>query len=428
MMIKNTILVVSLLFVGRLLAQDILSADNAVKLALENNYGIKISQNQIAVSENNASLLNSGYLPSLTGNAGTGVNLDNTEAAFSNGTVASLKGAESSRYNASLDLNYILFDGFGRKYDYQNFQEQKELTKLEVQETIETTIVQLFSVFYNVAQLEENVQILNQTLGISEDRLVRAKHRYEYGQGSNLDVLNATVDINNDSVSLLSAKKQLDAAKRDLNLVLGNSMTEEFSVDTNVSFNISLDREALFEKTKAKNITLLQAQKNIDISELSLKSNQSAYLPTVGLTGSYGWNRNNNNPVSFVAVSKNVGLSGGLSLSWNLFDGGSTSVQVSNAKIALESQELAMENALLTLERDFNNAWFNYQNKLNIYSIQEKNIISARNNFVRTEEKYKQGLVTSIEFRQAQLNLFDAEIKEIKPSMKPSIQSFNCYN
>lgn len=409
-MIKSTLLLVFLVGIGELSAQKQLSAEEAVKLALENNYGIKISKNQIAVSENNADILNSGYLPSLTGNAGVGANLDNTEATFADGSITTLTGAESSRYNASLDLNYTLFDGFGRKYDYKSLQEQKELTMLEAQETIENTIIQLFSIYYNVAQLEENLEVLNQTLGITKDRLVRAEYRYEYGQGSNLDVLNATVDINNDSINLISALQQLDNAKRDLNVVLGNTLTEDFKVDTAINFSSQLDREPLIEKAKIKNVAILQNKKDIEISELSLKSNQSAYLPTVGLTGAYGWNRNNNNQASFVSVVNNVGLSGGLTLSWNLFDGGSTMTNVSNAKINLETQQLQKESILLSLERDFNNAWYDYQNKLSIYFIQEKNIVSAQNNFTRTEEKFKQGLATSIEFRQAQLNLLNAEI------------------
>ena len=133
-------------------------------------------------------------------------------------------------------------------------------------------------------------------------------------------------------------------------------------------------------------------------------------MPTLGLTGTYGWNKNNNNAASFVAVSTSSGVSGGLSLSWNLFDGGSTITRVKNAKINLESQQLQKQQLQIQLERDFNNAWDDYHNKLNIYKLQEANIIKSQNNFNRTEEKFKIGQVNSIEFRQAQLNLLNAEL------------------
>ena len=103
-------------------------------------------------------------------------------------------------------------------------------------------------------------------------------------------------------------------------------------------------------------------------------------------------------------------LSGGLNLSWNLFDGGATITRVRNAKVNLETQQLQKENILLSIQRDFDNAWDDYMNKLEIYNIQEKNIITAQNNFDRTQEKFKIGQVNSIEFRQAQLNLLNTEL------------------
>jgi outer membrane protein len=402
-----------LLVVSQLFAQKhIITPNEAVSLALENNYGIKLANNQLETAKNNTSLLNSGYLPTITGNAGATYNIDNTEAEFSNGNVTILNGAESSRYNASVNLNYILFDGLGRSYDYKQLKEHYQLTELQARETIENTIFQLFTVYYSVAQLTENNLAIKQTLAISKDRLLRAQYQFDYGQSTKLNVLNAEVDINNDSINLINAKQQLINFKRDLNVVFGNILANDFDVDTTINFDVLYDKETLFESAKTRNIALLQIEKNIMISGYDIKSGKSAYLPTLGLTGTYGWNKNNNNAASFLAVSTNTGVSGGLNLSWNLFDGGRTITRVKNAKINLENQQLQKELLLINLQRDFNNAWDDYQNKLSIYKIQEENIITSQNNFDRTEEKFKIGQVNSIEFRQAQLNLLNAELSK----------------
>jgi outer membrane protein TolC len=390
--------------------QKILTPGEAVSIALDNNYGIKLANKNLEAAKNNASVLNSGYLPTITGNAGAVYNLDNTEADFSNGNVTVLNGAESSRYNASVNLSYVLFDGLGRSYNYKQFKEQYQLSELQVRETIENTIFQLFTIYYNVAQITENTLALEQTLGISNDRLKRAEYQFNYGQSTKLGVLNAEVDINNDSINLINSKQNLKNAKRDLNVVFGNAVTMDFDVDTNISFDALYNKEELFEKAKTRNTALLQIDKNIAISNYGVKSGKSAYLPTVGLTGSYGWNKNNNNAAAFLAVSINTGVSAGLNLSWNLFDGGSTITRVKNAQINLDNQLLQKELLLVNLERDFNNAWDNYQNKFNIYKIREDNIVTSKNNFDRTEEKFKLGQVNSLEFRQAQLNLRNAEL------------------
>ena len=402
---------ISIMFcINNLNAQQMLTKEEAVKLALDNNYDIKIANNNVQVAENNKSVLNSGYLPTVTGTAGATYNLDNTEAEFSNGNSTVLNGAESSRYNAGVSLNYTIFDGLGRHYNYKRLKEQYQLSELQARETIENTIVQLFSVYYNVAQLSENLETLDQTLLVTKDRLVRAEYQFDYGQNTKLEVLNAEVDINTDSINIINTKQDLKIAKRDLKLVLGETFTEDFNVETEVDFLLQFKKDSLFKKAKQRNVALLQTEKNIAISQLDIKSGKSAYLPTLGLTGSYGWNKNNNNAASFVTVSTNTGLSGALNLSWNLFDGGATVTRVRNAKVNLETQQLQKENILLSIQRDFDNAWDDYMNKLEIYNIQEKNIITAQNNFDRTQEKFKIGQVNSIEFRQAQLNLLNTEL------------------
>ena len=410
MNLRKIVFVFMSFYMTSITAQKLVSISEAIELALENNYGIKIISNNKEIAKNNAGVLNSGYLPTVTSSSGATFNRDNLEAEFANGESTALNGAKSSRYNASINLNYTLFDGLGRYYDYKRLKETYKLSELQARETIENTIAQLYVVYYNVAQVTENVTVLEKTLTVSKDRITRASYQFEYGQGTMLNVLNAQVDINNDSINLINAKQQLVNTKRDLNVVLGNVISSEFRGDTTIDFKLDIDQNDLANKVKSNNVNLLQLDKNIMINTFIVKANKSGYLPSLGLTGSYGWNKGNNNAASFVAVSTNTGLSGGLSLSWNLFDGGATATRVTNAKIELENRSLEKESMVIDIERNFNNAWDDYQNKLTIFQVQENNIITSTNNFNRTQEKYKLGQATSIEFRQAQLNLINSEL------------------
>tara|TARA_Y100000385_G_scaffold74023_1_gene74675 strand:- start:256 stop:1524 length:1269 start_codon:yes stop_codon:yes gene_type:complete len=393
--------------------QQILQKSEAIALALENNYGIKTANNNVIIAENNSDVLNSGYLPSLSGNAGATLDVQNTEGQLVNGETRTADGVETKRYNASVNLNYTLFDGLGRYYNYKRLKEAYQLSELQARETIENTITQLLSVYFEVAQNTENLQTLTKVLDISKERLIRANYQFEFGQNNKLGVLNAEVDINNDSINIITAKQRLISSKRDLNLVMGNALKTEFSIDTTVVFLLQLNKEILLSKLKTNNVNLLQIDKNINISTYDIKANKSTYLPTLGLSGSYGWNESSNdNPLAFTIQNTNTGFSTGLNLTWNLFDGGSSMTRIKNAKINLENQELQKNEISLTIERDFNNAWDDYQNKLEIYRIQESNIITSKNNFDRTNEQFKIGRATSIEFRQAQINLLNAQLSE----------------
>lgn len=411
--IHSVLLVFVIMICGNSFSQQTIRPSEAIALALDHNYGILIANNNVEVAENNKNILNSGYLPTVTGNAGGSIDTQDAEGQLANGDVRVAEGAETRRYNASINFNYTLFDGLGRYYNYKRLKEEYNLSELQARETIENTTNQLLTVYYNVARQSENLKSLEETLDISKDRLTRSEYQFEYGQNTKLDVLNAEVDINNDSINIINARQNLINSKRDLNLVTGNKISNMFNVDTTVVFLMQLSKADLLQKLNANNVNLIQNEKNIAINEFTLKANKSGYLPTIGLTGTYGWNEStNNSPLAFVLQNTSTNLSAGINLTWNLFDGGSTITRVKNAQINLENQKLQKEQLKLEITRNFENAWDDYQNKLQIFNVQEDNIKTAKNNFDRTKEKFKLGQVTSIEFRQAQLNLLAAELSK----------------
>ncbi|MEZ4818240.1 MAG: TolC family protein [Flavobacteriaceae bacterium] len=392
-------------------AQDmeVLTKQQAISEVLENNFGVVIAKNTIKIAENNQSILNSGFLPSLTGNAGASYNRENQEVTLQDGSVNVVDGAETKRYNASLNLNYTLFDGLGRWYTYKRLKEEYNLSELQVRQTIETTLLQLFSVYFEVARLSENETVLRETLENTKDRLTRAQYAFEYGQVNKLNVLNAEVDLVTDSISLMNSRQQLVNAKRDLMVVLNGALDRGFVVDTTVTFLGQLQMEQFVETADTNNVRLLQARKNATISNYNVKANKSVFLPTIGLTGSYGWNEGFFPSTSFLSVNNTTGISAGVNLSWNLFDGGRGITSVKNSKIQLETQEILLNQIKTEVQRDIANARGNYLNRLAIYALQEQNVITATNNYERSLERYKLGQITSVELRQAQINLLNAK-------------------
>jgi len=391
-------------------AQEVLTKKRAIEIALENNYGVKVANNNVEIAKNNSSIFNTRHLPTLTTRAGVSYNNSNQEIEFQNGEVTNVKGAETENFNASLNLNYTIFDGLGRKYNYEQLKENYNLSELEARATIENMYLQLFTVYFQIARLSENTKNLEEALAVSKDRLKRAQYQYEYGQTNKLELLNAEVDVNNDSINLLNTNQLFANTKRDLGIVLGvqdNSII--YNVETDVNFIALINIEELLVKAKANNVSLIQNEKNIAINELNLKINKSSYLPTIGFTSSYGWNKNINPVTAFSAFSENTGFNAGLNLTWNVFDGGLTKTRVANSIIAIENQKILREQQIITLESQLRNSYDSYQNALFILEAQEQNVSTNQNNFERTQERYILGQVTSIEFRLAQINLLNAK-------------------
>ncbi|MCB7481571.1 TolC family protein [Christiangramia sediminis] len=391
--------------------QKVLTKEEVIARALEENFGIRLANNEVEIAENNQSIWNSGYLPTLTGLAGADYDLNDRLTEPNEGDIVDQRGIESNRYNASINMGYTLFDGLGRYYNYKSLKEQYDLSQLQARETIENSVLQIMSVYYEIARLSENIGVLEETLEISKNRVTRAQYQFEYGQANNLVVLNARVDVNNDSIALLETAQQLKNTKRDLNVLLNREISaNEFEVDTTVYFVTELELESFIDKAEMNNVSLLQIEQNLEISDYDIKISKSGYLPSVDLTGSYGWNRNRSAATAFFPGSTTTtdGFAAGVSLRWDIFDGGATNVQIKNSKIRYNSQELLKQQLENEIRRDIQNALGNYRNKLYILQVQEQNVKTNLDNFNRSEEQYKLGRISSIEFRQAQINLIDA--------------------
>ncbi len=192
---KEIIATIVLLTAGLFCVQaqsPLLTKEEAVEQALEHNFGIEVARNQVEIADNNKGILNSGYLPSLSAVAGADYSRDDSTIEFP-GQVddqgnprpdLEINQAEAQRYTSALQLNYTLFDGLGRLYNYKSLKEQYELTTLQARETIENTMLELFSVYYEIARLSENENVLEEALRISQDRTKRAEYAFEFGQNT----------------------------------------------------------------------------------------------------------------------------------------------------------------------------------------------------------------------------------------------------
>lgn len=237
----------------------------------------------------------------------------------------------------------------------------------------------------------------------------RAKYGFEYGQNSQLDVLNAEVDLNNDSITYLNLQQELENVKRDINVLLGRDVNIEFTVDTTINYMLGLNKNILMEHAQNNNVQVLQNETLLQSSLYDISINKSAIIPNIGLSAAYNYNDQFNGATAIFKHQTTLGPTVGANLSWNIFDGGTTRVRIKNAKIAVENQEISLQQTKQILQRNVNNAWGYYQTALFILKAETKNLQTNQRNFERTLEQQKLGQITSIEFRQAQLNLLNAQ-------------------
>ncbi len=410
---QNKFLAILLLIVSLSMnAQELLEKQGAVNIALENNYDIKVSNNDLEAAKNSSSIYNSGYLPSVFASGGADYQDNQSHIEFQDGNSQDDIENTTNSYSASVGVDYLIFDGFGRKYNYKILQEQYNISEIRVRQVIENTLLALLVSYYDVARLTENKINLEQSLAISKSQLLREQYGYQYGQKTQLEVLNTEVNVNQDSINLLNIRRELANAKRDLNVILGREINVDFAVDTTVNYALGLTYDSMLQSAKINNALLLQSEKNVTLSDYDLKINKSSWVPNVGINGAYNWRNSNtdsniDNPFA-LASNTSAGIVGALSVSWNIFDGGLTKTRVQNAKIAIDSRNIEKELVEKDLERNVANAWETYQNSLFVLSAEKKNVETNKRNFARSEEQFKLGQIITVEFRLAQVNLLSA--------------------
>lgn len=383
-------------------SQESLKLDKAIQIALEKNYGVLTARNSSKMALNNATIGNAGLLPKLDVSASSRYTDTKTD------TPSGKKNVANTNNSANLNLSYTLVNGLGNVYNYKKLQLQAKGSNFQTKFILETTVYAVVKSFYNVATNQDNFKRAEEMLTISKERLKRTISKTELGSASSLDLLNATVDFNKDSVYYINAEKRYYDAKRNFNVFLSRDVNTDFSVETGdlnfTTYNLNELINSAFENNSDYLLSIVSLEK----SNYDLKIANSTFFPTITVGTSYGYNKMNEN-FDMAMNNSNPALTAELRFSWNIFDGKKKSTLRKNARINIENSKYKLEEQKLTIRKDISNAFATYNNNLKVLAVEKSNLKSAQMNFDQSKEFYNLGQITSTRFREAQLNLLTAK-------------------
>lgn len=399
-----------LLLISALLshAQQNFTLEQALSTALEENHGIAIARNESEQAANIARAGNAGLLPVVGVVAGANYNNNNTNFEFANGEVIQQDLAESIGTNAAIQINYVLFNGLANINTLRQLRALQNVANVNLRLTIENTLVNVTANYYEVARLTEIKRVNEEAIAISHDRYERAKLRGELGSGSKIDLLNAEVSLNADSVNYFRTLTDLENAKRNLMVAISLEPTTGFAVDTTLYFQDGLILEELQKNALEQNSFIAIARANELASQYEVKAVKGSYLPQITLGGAYNYNAQQNE-ANFVSESQIDGLGINAGLSWDIFTGYRRQTDVRNAELALASNRENVEDTRKQIIRDLQNAYNTYINALYVMNKEERNKETNKLNFQRTEELFNLGQLNGTQFREAQLNLAQSQ-------------------
>lgn len=391
-------------------AQEVLTIEDAVKIALENNYEIKIASNNLNIDKTNVSTGNAGMLPKVTASLLDNNGIQNSSQTRQDGTVTSLDNAKSNSLNYGVGLDWTIFDGFKMFAKLDQLKELQKLGEAQLKLTIITKISDVNATYFDLVQQQQQLAALDTTIVISNQRLDLAQNRFSIGKASKLEVLNAQVDLNTDKVALLRQKELYENTKISLNQILARDLKTDFKVVDAIIVDGNLLLPELSALAEKQNPQLETQIINKRISELQLKQIKAARYPTVNVNTGYNFSESHSS-LGFTSQSSARGLNYGFKASLNLFDGLSQNRNEKIAQFEIENSKIAIEQQNLALNSQLEISYQTYLTNLELIDLEEKNEAIAKQNLDITLDKFRIGTITTLEFRTAQLNYINAKVR-----------------
>jgi outer membrane protein TolC len=391
--------------------RDTLSLQAAVQQAVENNYSIQVARTNEQISDNSLNIGNAGLLPSVSLSSSGSLQQQDTRQEFEQPLgEQTINGAQSSNLDASVNLQYTLFDGLGNTYNYRQLKTEKNLTEAQARQTIEQTLLRVVQQYYQVARLRAEAEIAKEAVTLSQQRLSRVETGVQFGNKSRVDLTNAQVDLDTDSTTLIEAKTQYRNARRTLNVLLGQAPNAPVTVEEQVSFQQDLERQALLEQAQERNSSLQAADYEVKNARLQKKIANASYFPEVNLTSSYTYSQSASD-AGFLNEQRSSGIRSGLELNMPLFSGFQNDIRAENAELRLQNQKNRKAETELNVRRDLTNAYATYEQNLRALRLEKRSVDNARLNLRRTRESYQVGQATATQLREAQVNFTRAKTR-----------------
>lgn len=392
---------------NRVYSQDLLTIEDAVQIALQNNYAILISQNEAEIAAKNHSLGNAGFLPRIDANASQSKSITDSKQEFLSGQVVDRTGAETDNRSASIDLNWTLFDGFKMLASYSKLKSLKEIGKLQLKQDVEANIAAVIEAYYDIVQQKLNLEVARETVSISEDRLRIAEDNFELGAASRLEMLQARVDLNSDRSALLRQEVLFANAKTVLNQLMGRPIETEFTVTDSIALGNPLNHDELVKSLMENNTAIRLSRERINTASKEFREIRAERFPKLGFNVGYDYSKSESE-AGFVASSRTTGLSYRFDISLNLFNGFNLNRREQNARIDIRNREIELQEILSLVEASFQTEFASYQNSLERVRMEQENLEVADENVDVSLERFRLGAITALELREAQRNYIAA--------------------
>lgn len=398
-------------------AQEVLTLEQAIAIALENNFDIRLAQSDSALLALDYSYRNAVYLPRLNATAGTVWTSNNQKQEFSDGTERQ-GDVSANNLSASVNLNWTLFDGMKMFALRDKAAAYQELGELGVKSQVINTVAEVINTYYTIVRQKQQLKAIEEQMKISQTRVDLSSRKLEVGLGTKPEYLQSQIDLNAQKSAKIHQEVYIQELKQILNQRIRpvmegeeNTMSTDYDVVDSIPIDFQITLDDIQDHFEDTNAELALSRKNIDIAGISLKEIKADRYPVLQFNSAYNFTRNNNNVALNPALplfNQVKGFNYGFSATIPILNYRNTDRLIRQAELNVDYLNLMYASERSDLQLKIINAYNLFKLQEEALALEEDNIQLARENVNITLETYRLGSTTFIQLREAEKSLEDA--------------------
>lgn len=389
-----------------------LSLEEAIQIALENNFDVVIEKNAQQIGQINNNWGTAGLWPNISINSSAGIASNNLEQRLSNGTTIKRNGATLRNINASFAVSWRIFDGMRMFATKKRLEELETIGELTFRRQLNATVFDVIVVYYQIVQLNQQKKAFNETIKFFEERKQIAESRFTIGTAPKTDFLQAQVDLNQQKGNLLVIENNIRVAKANFNNLLARTPETSFDVQDAITMDATVNFALLQQKSQTDNYDLLLAQSSLSVLVQQKREIISQRLPSVTLNGNFNFAQSRND-AGFTLFNRNLGPNGNIGVAIPIFQGGNIKRQEKVADINIKNQQIVITQLKNQVNTGLVNAYYNFQNASNLVELEKSTLLLIQENNIIATERFRKLAITSLELRQVQLDFINGQTRYI---------------
>jgi len=400
------ILICTLLAFGGWSQQE-LSANDAVLLALKNNYDVQMADLQNAIGQKNNTWGEAGAFPTVDIIVGQNNSIQdnrNNPFTFTPGVIL------SQSINPSVNVNYNIFTGFAVKMSKVRLEQLQEQSANNALAVMETAVQDVLKAYYTAKLHDARAEMLREVYDISKERVAYYELKQEYNGGNSLELMQFRNQMLTDSSNLILQKLSYTNSVRNLLLLMNDTVMAPEDVNLIDPFDIGevlIDSEIAQELMLENNKNLKNQYINLELQRTNTEFQKSFLYPTLSfqLGANPSWNRFEEIQDNLLsAQTQNLVYYGNFSLRYSLFNNWKNKRAVEVSRIQEEIAEIGMNSMEVTLTNTLKNLIELYEVRNQLISISEQNLEYATKSFELAEDRFERGTINSIDLATIQSN------------------------